>query len=67
MEKQNSILIITALLPNLNATAAKKPFDLLEQRCSICAGTVVPKKHPDIIVPQSSLAATNLFAVVFAS
>ena len=36
----NSILIITALLPNLNATAPKNPGWKLEQRCSICADTV---------------------------
>ena len=37
----NSILIITALLPNLNATAPKNPLQKLEQRCSICADTVM--------------------------
>ena len=36
----NSILIITALSPNLNATAPKNPGWKLEQRCSICADTV---------------------------
>ena len=36
----NSILNITALLPNLNATAPKNPGWKLEQRCSICADTV---------------------------
>jgi len=36
----NSILIITALLPNLNATAPKNLLWKLEQRCSICADTV---------------------------
>ena len=36
----NSILIITALLLNLNATAPKNPGWKLEQRCSICADTV---------------------------
>ena len=39
----NSILIITALLPNLNATAPKNPGWKLEQRCSICADTVYVK------------------------
>ena len=37
----NSILNITALLPNLNATAPKNPGWKLEQRCSICADTVI--------------------------
>ena len=37
----NSILIITALLPNLNATAPKNLLWKLEQRCSICADTVL--------------------------
>ena len=36
----NSILIITALSPNLNATAPKNPGWKLEQRYSICADTV---------------------------
>ena len=36
----NSILIITAVLPNLNATAPKNPGRKLEQRCSICADMV---------------------------
>ena len=36
----NSILNITALLPNLNATAPKNPVWKLEQRCSISADTV---------------------------
>ena len=37
----NSILIITALSPNLNATAPKNSGWKLEQRCSICADTVI--------------------------
>ena len=37
----NSILIITALSPNLNATAPKNPGWKLEQRYSICADTVL--------------------------
>ena len=37
----NSILIITALSPNLNATAQKNPLWKLEQHCSICADTVL--------------------------
>ena len=40
----NSILIITALLPNLNATAPKNTGRKLEQRCSICADTVIPNE-----------------------
>ena len=40
----NSILIITALLPNLNATAPKNLLWKLEKRCSICADTV--DKYP---------------------
>ena len=41
----NSILNITALLPNLNATAPKNPGWKLEQRCSICADTVVNYRY----------------------
>ena len=51
----NSILIITALLPNLNATAPKNPLRKLEQRCSICADTVVelpPRPGP---LPQGQI------------
>ena len=32
---------MTAVLPNLNVTAPKNPGQKLEQRCSICADTVV--------------------------
>ena len=42
----NSILIITALSPNLNATAPKNLGRKLELSCSICADTVFALYEP---------------------
>ena len=50
----NSILIITALLPNLNATAPKNPGRKLEQRCSICADTVIISQLIRIVMENES-------------